>query len=167
MSVTATTVFPDAQTRWHRPLLWLSFGTAAAMLATLAGLIFDTRLLDGAPLWAKPLKFSISILVYALTLSWHALQVIPLAALLLELAARRIPGLRAAATRVELLWILVMSYLGALALRTAQALAGQSVVRREGAFTIWGVTLFAAAGLAAVVVLARGLRAVGALPPAG
>jgi hypothetical protein len=320
MSMTATTVFPAVQSRWHRPLLWLSLAMAASMLATLAGLIFDPRLLDGAPLWAKPFKFSISILVYALTLSWllaqlprwrrlawwagtvaavfltvemviiggaaaagntshfnvstplaaglwsvmaasivivwvaalvvalllfraplgdharslairaglvialigmalaflmtgptadqlnnfqgiagahtvglrdggpglpllgwsteagdlrvphfvgmHALQVIPLAALLLELGARRIPLLRAAATRVDLLWILVMSYLGALALLTAEALAGQSVVRPDGVFTIWGVTLLAAAGLAAVVVLIRGYRAVGALPPA-
>ncbi|WP_264353858.1 hypothetical protein [Pseudarthrobacter sp. MM222] len=307
--MTATTAFPAVQTPWHRPLLWLSFAMAASMLATLAGLIFDPRLLDGAPLWAKPFKFSISILVYALTLSWllaqlprwrrlawwvgtvaavfltvemviiggaaaaghtshfnvstplaaglwsvmaasivivwlaalvvalllfrappgdraqslairaglvialigmalaflmtgptadqlnnfqgiagahtvglrdggpglpllgwsteagdlrvphfvgmHALQVIPLAALLLELGARRIPVLRAAATRLGLLWILVMSYLGALALLTVQALAGQSVVRPDGAFTTWGVTLLAAAGLAAVVVLTR------------
>ena len=70
MSVTATTSFPAVQTRWHHPLLWLSLAMAASTLATLAGLIFDPRLLDGSPLWAKPFKFSVSILIYAVTLSW-------------------------------------------------------------------------------------------------
>jgi hypothetical protein len=96
----------------------------------------------------------------------HALQLIPPAALLLELGARRIPLLRGAATRVGLLWILVESYLGALALLTAQALAGQSVVRPDAAVTMWGVTLLAGAGLAVVVVLTRGWRAVVAQRPA-
>jgi hypothetical protein len=323
MSMTATASFLAVQTRWHRPLLWLSLAMAVstlATLATLAGLAFDPRVLDGAPLWAKPLKFSVSILIYALTLSWlvgqlprwrrlswwagtvaavflavemviiggaaasgntshfnvstplaaglwsvmaasivivwlaallvalllfraplgdparslairaglvialigmalaflmtsptadqlnsfsgiagahtvglpdggpglpllgwsteagdlrvphfvgmHALQLIPLMALLLELGARRIPLLRAAATRLGLLWILVASYLGALALLTVQALAGQSVVRPDAAVTMWGVTLLAAAGLAVVVVLTRGWRAVVTQRPA-
>jgi hypothetical protein len=315
MSMTATTVLPAVHTRWHRPLLWLSLAMAASMLVTLAGLLFDSRMLDGAPLWAKPFKFSVSILIYAVTLSWlldqlprgrrlawwagtvsavfltvemviiggaaaagntshfnvssplaaglwsamaasivivwlaallmalllfraplgdaarslairaglvialigmalaflmtgptadqlnnfqgiagahtvgmpdggaglpllgwsteagdlrvphfvgmHALQLIPLTALLLELGTRRIPMLRAAGIRLGLLWILVLTYLGALALLTAQALAGQSVVRPDGAYTTWGVALFAAAGLAAAVVLARGHRGLG------
>ena len=314
MSATATTSYPAGRNRWHHPLIWLSLAMAGSALATLAGLIFDTRLLDGAPIWAKPFKFSASILIYAVTLSWllgqlprwrrlawwagtvtavflavemviiggaaaagntshfnvstplaaglwsvmaasivivwlaallvalllfraplgdparslsiraglvialigmalaflmtgptadqlnsfrgiagahtvglpdggpglpllgwstaagdlrvphfvgmHALQLIPLTALLLELGARRIPLLRAAGTRLGLLWILVMSYLGALALLTVQALAGQSVVRPDAAVTTWGVTLLAAAGVAAVVVLTRGRRAV-------
>ncbi|MCU1554335.1 MAG: hypothetical protein JWM13_1821 [Arthrobacter sp.] len=313
--MTATTVLPAVHTRWHRPLLWLSLAMAASMLVTLAGLLFDSRMLDGAPLWAKPFKFSVSILIYAVTLSWlldqlprgrrlawwagtvsavfltvemviiggaaaagntshfnvssplaaglwsamaasivivwlaallvalllfgaplgdaarslairaglvialigmalaflmtgptadqlnnfqgiagahtvgmpdggaglpllgwsaeagdlrvahfvgmHALQLIPLTALLLELGTRRIPMLRAAGIRLGLLWILVLTYLGALALLTAQALAGQSVVRPDGAYTIWGVALFATAGLAAAVVLARGHRGLG------
>lgn len=320
MSLTATTAFPAVQTRWHRPLLWLSLAMAASTLATLAGLVLDPRLLDGVPLWAKPFKFSVSILVYAVTLSWllaqlprlnrlawwagtvaavfltvemvviggaaaagnashfnvstalaaglwsvmaasivivwlaalvvalllfrarlgdparslairaglvlallgmalaflmtgptpeqlnnfqgiagahtvgrpdgapghpllgrsteagdlrvphfvgmHALQAIPLAALLLEFGARRIPLLRAAGTRLGLLWILVISYLGALALLTQQALAGQSVVRPDAAFTTWAVMLLAAAGVAAAVVLTRGHRTVGEPRPA-
>lgn len=321
MSTTTTTSFPALQTRWHQPLLWLSLAMAASTLATLAGLILDPRLLDGAPLWAKPFKFSTSILIYAVTLSWllgqlprrrrlawwagtasavflavemviiggaaaagntshfnvstplaaglwsvmaasivivwlaallvalllfrarlgdparslairaglvialigmalaflmtgptadqlndfrgiagahtvglpdggpglpllgwsteagdlrvphfvglHALQLIPLSALLLEIGARRIPLLRAAATRLGLVWIVAMSYLGALALLTVQALAGQSVVRPDAAFTFWAMTLLAAAGIAVVVVLVRGRRAVLALHRAG
>jgi hypothetical protein len=312
MSMTAPTSFPAVQTRWHRPLLWLSLAMAASTLVTLAGLIFDPRLLDGAPLWAKPFKFSTSILIYAVTLSWllgqlprrrrlawwagtvsavflavemiiiggaaaagntshfnvstplaaslwsvmavsivivwlaallvalllfraplgdparslairaglivaligmglaflmtsptgdqinsfqgiagahtvgrpdggpglpvlgwsteagdlrvphfvgmHALQLIPLAALLLELGARRIPLLRAARMRLGLIWILVVSYLGILAILTVQALAGQSAVRPGAAVMTWGVTLLAAAGLAAVVLISGGQR---------
>ena len=320
MSTTATTSLRAVPTRWHRPLLWLSLVMAASTLTTMAGLIFDPRLLAGAPLWAKPFKFSISILIYALTLSWllgqlprwrrlawwagtaaavflalemviiggaavagstshfnvstplaaglwavmaasivvvwlagllvalllfrappgdparslairagfvialigmalaflmtsptaaqlnnfqgiagahtvglpdggpglpllgwstvagdlrvphfvgmHALQLIPLAAVLLELGARRIPLLQAAATRVGLLWILVASYLGALSLLTVQALAGQSIVRTDAVFTSWGVALLSGAGLAVLVVLNRGQRAVAAQRPA-
>ena len=319
MSITATPPSLAVQTRWHRPLLWLSLAMAASTLAALAGLIVDPRLLDGAPLWAKPLKFSVSILVYALTLSWllgqlqrwrrlawwagtlaavflaveiviiggaaaagnkshfnvstplaaglwsamatsivivwlaalvtalllfraplgdparslairaglvialigmalaflmtgptaeqlnsfrgivgahtvglpdggpglpllgwsttagdlrvphfvgmHALQLIPLAALLLELGARRARLLRATSTRLGLIWILVAAYLGTVALLTAQALAGQSVARPDATVTAWGVALIAAAGLAAVVVLGRGRRAIAAQGP--
>jgi hypothetical protein len=313
MSITANPPFLAVQTRWHRPLLWLSLAMAASTLAALAGLIFDPRLLDGAPLWAKPLKFSVSILIYALTLSWllgqlqrwrrlawwagtlaavflavemviiggaaaagnkshfnvstplaaglwsamatsivivwlaalvtalllfsaplgdpartlairaglvialigmalaflmtgptaeqlnsfrgivgahtvglpdggpglpllgwsttagdlrvphfvgmHALQLIPLSALVLELGARRARLLRDTSTRLGLIWVLVVAYLGAVALLTAQALAGQSVARPDAALTAWGVALLAAAGLAVVVVLSRGSRA--------
>jgi hypothetical protein len=320
MSMTATTVFPAVKTRWHRPLLWLSLAMAASTLGTLAGLLFDPRLLDGSSIWAKPFKFSVSILIYAVTLAWlldqlprwrrlawwagtatagflavemviiggaaaagstshfnvstplaaglwsamaasivtvwlaallvalllfraplgdparslairaglvtgligmalaflmtgptadqldnfqgivgahtvgrpdggpglpllgwsteagdlrvphfvgmHALQLVPLTALLLELGARRIPLLRSTATRLGLLWITVMSYLGALALLTAQALAGQSVVRPDAAFTTWGLALLAAASIAAAVVLARARRAAVELHPA-
>lgn len=96
----------------------------------------------------------------------HALQLIPLSALLLELGARRARLLRPASTRLGLIWILVVSYLGAVALLTVQALAGQSVARPDAAVTAWGVALPAAAGLAAVVVLSRG-RAFAAQRPVG
>ncbi|MDR6505733.1 hypothetical protein [Arthrobacter oryzae] len=321
MPTSATTSFLSVQTRWHHPLLWLSLGMAAATLMTLAGLIFDPRMLDGAPLWAKPFKFSISILIYAVTLSWllgqlprwrrlswwagtvtavflaveiviiggaaaagstshfnvstplaaglwsvmaasivivwlaallvalllfraplgdsarslairggliialigmalaflmtgptadqlnsfqgvagahtvgrpdggpglpllgwsteagdlrvphfvgmHALQLIPLAALFLEAGARRIPLLRAARTRLGLIRILVASYLGALALLTMQALAGQPVVRPDATVIAWGVTLLAAAGIAVVVLISGGQQQAAKEAPEG
>lgn len=56
--------------RLHRPLL-----TTAVMMAVLAvvcvgGLLFDDRVLLGAPIWLKPLKFSISMIIYTGTLAW-------------------------------------------------------------------------------------------------
>ena len=54
----------------HRPLLWLAVGTAALAGVAIVGMVIDPREVLGAPLWAKPLKFALSIGIYALTLSW-------------------------------------------------------------------------------------------------
>lgn len=52
---------------------WLT-GAALAMLALvpplLAGLLVDPRIVTGAPVWLKPLKFATSIAIYTLTLAW-------------------------------------------------------------------------------------------------
>ncbi|WP_208858845.1 hypothetical protein [Cryobacterium zongtaii] len=56
--------------RWHRPLLWLALAMAVVTAGALVGLAVDPRTVTGAPLWAKPLKFAISVGVYAVTLSW-------------------------------------------------------------------------------------------------
>lgn len=49
-----------------------AFACACAVLAVVAtaGLLVDDRVLDGAPIWAKPLKFAISGAVYGATWSW-------------------------------------------------------------------------------------------------
>ncbi|WP_130176669.1 hypothetical protein [Cryobacterium sp. SO1] len=64
-----STILPPA-IRWHRPLLWLAAAMAVVAVAALVGLAVDPRTLTGAPLWAKPLKFAISVGIYAVTLSW-------------------------------------------------------------------------------------------------
>jgi hypothetical protein len=56
--------------RWHRPLLWLAAAMAVLALAAAVGLLIDARTVTGAPLWAKPLKFAISVSIYAVTLAW-------------------------------------------------------------------------------------------------
>ncbi|MCY7288379.1 MAG: hypothetical protein LH624_09055 [Cryobacterium sp.] len=58
----SNTSFP-ASLIWHRPLLVASAAMAALVLVCLAGLVVDPRTLTGAPIWAKPLKFSISVLI--------------------------------------------------------------------------------------------------------
>ena len=55
---------------WHSPLLFLAALMAVTGLVSLIGLVVDPRELVGSPAWAKPLKFSISFVLYALTLSW-------------------------------------------------------------------------------------------------
>ncbi len=54
----------------HRPLLWLTLGMVTLAVIALIGLVVDPRTITGMPLWAKPLKFSLSVLIYSLTLSW-------------------------------------------------------------------------------------------------
>ncbi|MET7392783.1 hypothetical protein ABZS66_04715 [Dactylosporangium sp. NPDC005572] len=56
--------------RWHRPLVALSVAMAALALACSAGLLLDHRTVIGAPVWLKPFKFSLSLMVYCLTLAW-------------------------------------------------------------------------------------------------
>jgi hypothetical protein len=52
---------------------WLT-GAAAVMAALvpplLLGLLIDPRIVTGAPVWLKPLKFAVSIAAYTLTLAW-------------------------------------------------------------------------------------------------
>ena len=308
---------PHAVT-WHRPLLWLALAMAGVTVVGAVGLLIDPRIVTGAPLWAKPLKFAISILVYSLTLSFllglvrrgrrvawwagtitaagllvemviivgaaaagatshfnettpfhaalwhvmagsimvvaaiallvavllfrtdlgdparslairagaliavagmglaflmteptatqldnfagiagahtvgmsdggpglpllgwstvagdlriphfvgmHALQLIPMAALLLEFLARRIPALAPPATRFRLLWVVIGLYLGVLALLTGQALAGQSIVRPDMPVTAIAVLLLAGAVLAAADILRGASRPRGGTP---
>ena len=56
--------------RWHRPLLWLAVVMAILAVGAAIGLVVDPRTVTGAPLWAKPLKFAISVSIYAVTLAW-------------------------------------------------------------------------------------------------
>lgn len=55
---------------YHRPLLLLGAAMAALTVVALVGLVVDPREVTGLPLWAKPLKFALSTLIYALTLAW-------------------------------------------------------------------------------------------------
>jgi hypothetical protein len=55
---------------WNRPLLVFSGLMVVLVPVCLAGLLLDPRVLGGQPIWAKPLKFSISFVLYAPTLAW-------------------------------------------------------------------------------------------------
>lgn len=54
----------------HRPLLWLAAAMAVLSVVAIIGVAVDPREVLGAPAWAKPLKFALSIGIYSLTLSW-------------------------------------------------------------------------------------------------
>ncbi|GII90360.1 hypothetical protein [Sinosporangium siamense] len=56
--------------KWHRPLMIFTLAMVVLAVATTIGLFVDDRQLDGAPIWAKPLKFSVSLAVYAFTWGW-------------------------------------------------------------------------------------------------
>lgn len=54
----------------HRPLRLLAWLMVASTLACLVGTAVDDRQLLGLNAWDKPLKFSVSVLIYAVTWSW-------------------------------------------------------------------------------------------------
>ncbi len=56
--------------RFHRPLLVLAGVMVVTGLVSAVGLLVDDRVLLGQPIWAKPLKFSLSIAIYAVSLAW-------------------------------------------------------------------------------------------------
>ncbi|MGO4689159.1 hypothetical protein [Glaciibacter sp. 2TAF33] len=74
--MTSTLRHPPLVTRtsitWHRPLILLAGAMLALVVVSIIGLMIDPRVLLGAPIWAKPFKFAVSILLYAVTLSWLA-----------------------------------------------------------------------------------------------
>jgi hypothetical protein len=86
----------------------------------------------------------------------HALQVLPLLALALELGARRLRALQSKRTRYRLLLVAVASYAGVLAVLTIQALLGQSIVQPTGGILIAEVALLLATAVAAGAVLRTG-----------
>ncbi|WP_219910568.1 hypothetical protein [Saccharothrix carnea] len=55
---------------WHRPTLWVAVVMAVGALGCAVAMLLDGRVLQGAPLWAKPFKFTLSLAVYSFTLSW-------------------------------------------------------------------------------------------------
>lgn len=56
--------------RAHRPLFLLATAMAVLVVVAAVGLVVDDRTIIGLPLWAKPLKFALSVGIYSLTFSW-------------------------------------------------------------------------------------------------
>ena len=55
---------------WHPALMTVAAVMVLCAVVSAVGLLVDPRTVLGAPLWAKPLKFSVSILLYAVTWAW-------------------------------------------------------------------------------------------------
>ncbi|WP_343447134.1 hypothetical protein [Micromonospora schwarzwaldensis] len=54
----------------YRPLMLLVSAMAALTVVAAIGVVVDPRVLTGAPVWLKPLKFAVSLAVYGGTLAW-------------------------------------------------------------------------------------------------
>lgn len=80
----------------------------------------------------------------------HALQMLPLVAMVLALAATRIPRLRDSTARLRLVRVAAAGYSGLVALVTWQALRGQPLIRPDAWTWAALVALLAAVALAAV-----------------
>ncbi|NQX25734.1 hypothetical protein HQQ81_00020 [Microbacteriaceae bacterium VKM Ac-2854] len=61
---------PALKGTWHRPLLWTAALLAALTAVLLVAVLLDPVRITNAPALLKPLKFTISIAVYCVTLSW-------------------------------------------------------------------------------------------------
>lgn len=55
---------------WHRPLMFVAALMVICSVVGVVGLFLDPRQILGAPAWMKPLKFSLSILIYVVTWAW-------------------------------------------------------------------------------------------------
>jgi hypothetical protein len=91
----------------------------------------------------------------------HALQVIPLVIIVIELLSSRIAALRDLTVRFRIMVIVAVSYASVLALLTWQALRGQSIVQPDAA-TLAVATSIAVAAIAAVLVVGRQRSGTGA-----
>ena len=89
----------------------------------------------------------------------HALQVIPLALLAIELLSRRVALLRDARTRARLVVVVAGTYLATMAVLTWQALLGQSIIAPAGPVLLAGVAIPVVAVASVVAVLVLGRRA--------
>lgn len=54
----------------HAPLAWFAAAMVVVGVVSAVGYVADPRVLVGAPIWAKPLKFAVSFALYAVTLAW-------------------------------------------------------------------------------------------------
>ncbi|MFD0585683.1 hypothetical protein [Dactylosporangium darangshiense] len=55
---------------WHRPLMIFVATMAVLAVICAVGVFADPRVLTGAPIWLKPFKFSVSFVLYGVTLAW-------------------------------------------------------------------------------------------------
>lgn len=55
---------------WHRPLMAVAALMLLCATVCLLGAAVDPRQVGGAEVWLKPLKFSLSILIYSVTWAW-------------------------------------------------------------------------------------------------
>jgi len=85
----------------------------------------------------------------------HALQLLPLAAIMLELLTARVPALRRARVRRNVIWIVVILFVGTLAVLTFQALGGESFVRPSGIVIAVTTLLYLGAASAITIVIRR------------
>lgn len=149
-SLVATAHWPLAELNLFSAPVWSSllerqkvltwFALIMLICAILASLIalFDERLVRGANLWFKPIKFMISTVAFALTTAWFMG--------LLEPAQRGTPSMHA------MVWVLVITAsFEVIYITGAAALGGES---HHNTRTAWSAAMFGLMAVAAVALTA-------------
>ena len=60
----------SALASWNRPFILFTVAMTAIAAVSVGGLIFDDRVLLGAPIWLKTLKFALSFMIFGLAWAW-------------------------------------------------------------------------------------------------
>ncbi|MCO1594615.1 hypothetical protein M8C17_05495 [Micromonospora sp. RHAY321] len=132
---------------WHRPLM--VFVAAMAVLAVVAavGIVVDSRVLTGSPIWLKPLKFAVSFVAYGTTLAW-----------MLSLLPRRSRIAEWAATVIVAMAVIEMTVIVGQVMRGTTSHFNATSPLNGALFTVMGaaiMVLFVAHFVVGIVVLQR------------
>ncbi|MGQ5261096.1 hypothetical protein ACTWLT_10100 [Micromonospora sp. ZYX-F-536] len=132
---------------WHRPLM--VFVAAMAVLAVVAavGIVVDSRVLTGSPIWLKPLKFAVSFVAYGTTLAW-----------MLSLLPRRSQIAEWAATIIVAMAVIEMTVIVGQVMRGTTSHFNATSPLNGALFTVMGaaiMVLFVAHFVVGIVVLQR------------
>ncbi|MBU8861063.1 MULTISPECIES: hypothetical protein [unclassified Micromonospora] len=134
---------------WHRPLMLLVSAMAVLTVVAAVGAVADPRVLTGAPIWLKPLKFAISFVLYGVTLAW-----------MLSLLPRRSRAAERAATVIVAVSVVEMAVIVGQVLRGTTSHFNGTTTLDARLFDVMGVAitvLFAAQFVLAVVLARRSL----------
>ncbi|MEU8336788.1 hypothetical protein [Micromonospora tulbaghiae] len=134
---------------WHRPLMLLVSAMAVLTVVAAVGVVADPRVLTGAPIWLKPLKFAISFVLYGVTLAW-----------MLSLLPRRSRAAERAATVIVAMSVLEMAIIVGQVLRGTTSHFNGTTTLNAVLFDVMGVAitvLFAAQFVLAIVLARRSL----------
>ncbi|MCO1614611.1 hypothetical protein M8C11_07775 [Micromonospora sp. CPM1] len=134
---------------WHRPLMLLVSAMAVLTVVAAVGVVADPRVLTGAPIWLKPLKFAISFVLYGVTLAW-----------MLSLLPHRSRAAERAATVIVAMSVLEMAIIVGQVLRGTTSHFNGTTTLNAVLFDVMGVAitvLFAAQFVLAIVLARRSL----------
>ncbi|MDW3848200.1 hypothetical protein NMK34_16465 [Micromonospora sp. BRA006-A] len=131
---------------WHRPLMLLVSAMAVLTVVAAVGVVADPRVLTGAPIWLKPLKFAISFVLYGVTLAW-----------MLSLLPRRSRAAERAATVIVAMAVVEMVVIVGQVLRGTTSHFNGTTTLDAMLFSVMGaaITVLFAAQLVLAVVLSR------------
>ncbi|MEU4639476.1 hypothetical protein [Micromonospora sp. NPDC023814] len=131
--------------QWHRPLMIFVWAMAVLAVVSAVGIVADPRVLTGVPIWLKPLKFSVSFVLYGTTLAW-----------MLSLLPRRSRIAEWAATVVVAMGVVEMAIIVGQVLRGTTSHFNETSPLNAALWQLMGATimvLFAAHVVIGIVVL--------------